>query len=174
MKKLYLILVLVAVCGFVYYLLSNEKLYGNDEESIIQVIKSIEGYEAGTVELLEVKDIGKDRFVSFLYNNSPAYIQFVQNSRKDYEWRHVEKSEGEFFASYLPNISDGGPLKFLIVTNEDNNVARLELNVNGHIIEAEFPENQKYVSWISLPKSNGSYTFAYKYFDKYGNLIEEL
>ncbi|GGM43628.1 hypothetical protein GCM10011351_32000 [Paraliobacillus quinghaiensis] len=167
-------IILIAILGFYILLDSIEKPYGNDKESIEKVIKSIEGYENESIEILEIKDIYEERIVGFLSNNNPAYIQFTKNKKGNYEWIHIEKSEGHSFSPYLifvpvPN-EDSNVLKFMIVTNQENNIAKMELEVNGEVIEQEFGVNQNSVYWIALPKGK-KHSFKYKYFDKDGNEI---
>jgi hypothetical protein len=170
----YSLTVIIFITIFVIYLSDSNKLYGNDKESIEKVIKSIEGYENESIEILEIKDIHDDRVVGFLSNNNPAYIQFFRNKKGNYEWRHIEKSASQSFASNIIHVSnhESKALKFMIITNQKNNIAKIELGVNEQVIEQEFSVNQKSVTWIDLPESNGeTYTFKYKYYDKDGNLI---
>jgi hypothetical protein len=88
----------------VYFSDSINKPYGNDKESIEKVIKSIEGYESESIEILVIKDINDDRLVGFLTNNNPAYIHFSKNKKGNYEWRHIEKREGQSFVTYLIHV----------------------------------------------------------------------
>jgi hypothetical protein len=138
------------------------------------VIKSIQGYENGTVEILDIKDFKNLRIAGFLYNNYPAYIEFTKNSGGNYEWRHIQR-EGDSFASFPINIGNGTAtlVKFMIITNRDNEIAKLELGVNGQVISEGFKMHQNSVTWIDLPKAKDhSYTFTYKYFDNNGNPIK--
>lgn len=58
------VLLLFLVVG-IFYANSLLKPYGNDEESIIEVIRTIKGYNDGVIEILEVKDIEDSRIVGF-------------------------------------------------------------------------------------------------------------
>jgi hypothetical protein len=173
---MYSLTVIILIAIFVIYLSDgNKPTYGNDKETIEKVIKSIEGYENESIEILEIKDIYDDRVVGFLSNNNPAYIQFSKNKKGNYVWRHIEKSASQSFASNIIHVSndeESKDLKFMIITNQKNNIAKMELGVNEQVIEQEFSVNKKSVTWIDLPESNGkTYTFKYKYYDKDGNLI---
>ena len=56
--------------------------YGNDEESILKVIRSIDGYNSQSIRILEIKDIKNERVVPFLINNDSGYIQFAKNKEE--------------------------------------------------------------------------------------------
>ncbi|WP_454189832.1 hypothetical protein [Paenibacillus sp. Marseille-Q7038] len=173
-KMIYVLIlfILITMVG-IYFSKSTNKLYGNDKESIQEVIESIEGYEDESVEILELKDINDIRIVAFLSNNSPAYIEFSKNQKGNYEWRHIEKHAGKSFATFLIRTSDHvlQNSKFMIVTNQENNIAKMELEVNEQVIEQKLSINQKSVTWIDLPRDG--HAFKYKYYDKDGNLLTD-
>lgn len=175
-KEHILITIMIVILFSIYFFQRIKHPYGNDKESIIRMIKSIEGYENGTVKILDIKDIKNNRIVGFLTNNNPAYIQFIKNSEGNYEWKNIERQDGESFASFPINIVKNGStiLKFLIITNQENEIAKMELGVNEHIIKKEINVHQNSSTWIDLPKpKDNSYTFTYKYFDKNGKPIVE-
>jgi hypothetical protein len=174
-KTIISIIILITIIS-AYFFINNQKLYGNDKESIKQVIKSIEGYENESIEILEMKDFNDERIVGFLSKNNPAYIQFLKNSKGNYEWKHVEKMMDDSFSTFLIHFwkDEIKNVKFMIVTNQENEIAKMQLGVNEHVIEQKFNTNQKSVTWIDLPKANDEgYTFTYKYFDKEGKQIGE-
>lgn len=53
-----------------FYFNGTKQLYGNDKESIVKVINSIEGYGNKSIEILEIKDFNDLRVVAFLSNNN--------------------------------------------------------------------------------------------------------
>ncbi|OME77208.1 hypothetical protein BK120_27165 [Paenibacillus sp. FSL A5-0031] len=174
-KIIYVLIAVILIAMIVtYFSNSSNKLYGNDKESIQEVIKSIEGYEDESVEILEIKDIDDARIVGFLSNNNPAYIQFSKNQKGNYKWRNIEKQAGQSFTTFLIHKSknESRNLKFMIVTNQENNIAKMELEVNKQVIEQEFSVNQKSVTWIDIDKDN-TLVFKYKYYDKDGNLLSD-
>jgi len=168
------ILILVLLVG-VFYSTSLQKVYGNDEESIIELIQSIEGYHHGLIEILEVKDIEDIRIVAFLVNNTPAYIRFERNSKGNYEWSYAEKKDGESFASFSIKVpSESLDVRRMVITTEDNEIARMELGVNDRVIEQDFDVNERTVTWIPISTPNvKQYSYTYKYFDENGNSIVE-
>lgn len=161
----------------IYVSVFNKQAYGNDKESIIEVIKSIDGYNSESIEILEIKDIHNNRIVSFLLNDSPGFIQFYKNQSGNYEWNHVEKKDGESFSVFIVNIRDekSNVLRMLVVSNQYNEFAQMELSVNERKFEEKFDVNQSNVSWINIPKTNRdgeSLRFDFKYFDVDGNPIQ--
>lgn len=78
LKKRYFtffIILIIGVAGLSIYHFNNT-LYGNDKESIVKVIQSIKGYGGKPIEILGIKDFNDVRNVGYLYNDSPAYIEF--------------------------------------------------------------------------------------------------
>jgi hypothetical protein len=172
-KKKTFVIIFIAIFT-ILYLSSNKPLYGNDKKSIIQVIKSVEGYESGSIEILDIKDIDKDRVVGFLYDNSPAYIHFHKNRKGNYKWNHIEKRPGDSFTLFIIQIQDSDILRFMTITNQENEIAKLKLNVNNQIVERKFKVKERAVYWIDLPKSKDkNYSFKYEYFDKEGNPLND-
>ncbi|MFC0274603.1 hypothetical protein ACFFIX_25075 [Metabacillus herbersteinensis] len=146
-----------------------KQLYGNDEASIVRVINSIEGYEHKSIEILEIKDFDDLRIVAFLANNRPGYIEFTENKKGNYVWRHLEVKENETFSSF--HIS---PRKIMFVTNNENEIAKMQVDLNEQKFEREYIPNKATVTWADLPQTDkNEYTFRnYKYYDKDGIIIK--
>ncbi|PWU69431.1 hypothetical protein DLJ74_05500 [Gracilibacillus dipsosauri] len=159
----------------VFYFNNTQKVYGNNKESIVKVIKSIDGYESKSIDILIIKDLNDVRVVGFLSNGSPAYIQFIKNSEGNYEWEYIEEKQNEKFSSFIPKTSNTENLQFMFVTNDESKVAKMQVSVNGKIVEQEFIPNKASVTWTDLPQSDESeYSFRnYKYYDEDGNLIKK-
>ncbi|MBM6618772.1 hypothetical protein [Bacillus suaedaesalsae] len=156
---------------FIYTFPIFTETYGNDTESIKKVITSIEGYESDSIEILDIKDMNDNRIVGFLIDNHPAYIQFYKNKKGNYKWYHIQKSENQSFVPYLITmIGEGSPsVLFIIVTTKENEISKLELGVNNHIIEQDFILRENAVSWIELPQSDSNeFSYTWKYFDENG------
>lgn len=164
------ILILIIV---IYYFNSSKQLYGDDEESIIQIINSIEGYEDKDIEIINIKDIENDRFVGFLSNNSPGYIQFIKNDFGNYRWQHIEVSQDGPLAIFLPNLTSSQPHQFMFVANSFNDIAKVKITVNGEVVEQTLTPYVASVVWTALPETtNGEYRYDdYQYFDVEGNII---
>ncbi|WP_423800797.1 hypothetical protein [Neobacillus sp. SAB-20_R2A] len=173
-KILSVVLVIIVLILITFILKATKKEYGNDEESILKVIRSIDGYNSRSIQILEIKDIKKERVVPFLLNNNPGYIQFTKNNRGNYEWNHIEKRENQSFSSFLVHLQgeELPNLKFLFVTNEHNEIAKVELDVNGQVFKQEFKVHESSAAWIDLPKHKSA-EYKYKYYDENGNLIDE-
>lgn len=169
---LLIIIVFLLFIGFLaYYFNQPEQVYGNDKESIATVINSIEGYEDKPIEILEIKDLDDQRMVGFLSDRSPGFIQFQKNKNGNYLWKHIEVRTNESFSSFIIP----GYQMFMIVTNNENKVAKMQVSINGQQIEQPFTPYQPSVSWIRFPKTDKSeYAFRdYRYYDQDGNLLND-
>ncbi|WP_156509824.1 hypothetical protein [Rossellomorea aquimaris] len=162
---------ILVVSILTFYFNGTKQLYGNDEASIVKLINSIEGYEHKLIEILEIKDFDDLRIVAFLANNKPGYIEFTENKKGNFIWRYIEVKENETFSSF--NIS---PRKMMFVTNNENKIAKLQVDINEQRFKWDFIPNKATVTWADLPQTdNNQYTFRnYKYFNKDGIIIKEF
>ena len=162
-----LTLVLVAF----YYFYNTRELYGNDEASIIKVIKSFDSYSNKGIEILEIKDFGNVRIVGFLSDNSPSYIEFNKNQKGNYKWSHIQPQDNVSFNMFVPF----GERKMMFVTNYENEIAKMQVDINGTTIEQSFNPYHATVTWVDFPQKNkDSYELRnWKYYDESGNLINE-
>lgn len=162
---------ILVVAILTFYFNGTKQLYGNDEASIVKVINSIEGYEHKSIEILEIKDFDDQRIVAFLANNRPGCMEFTENKKGNYIWRNIEVKENETFSSF--HIS---PRKMMFVTNNENEIAKMQVDINEQKFEREFIPNKATVTWADLPQTdNNEYTFRnYKYYDKDGIIIKKF
>lgn len=172
---------IVAVILFATYVLyhgmnnSKQHFYGNNEEMIIETIHSIKGYENQAVVVLKKSDISDTRVVGILTDDHPGYITFKRNKRGDYEWNQIQMSvDGSTLGFYLPDMDQGQKRKILIVTNQNNDIAKLSVTINGQLMEQAIRPMQNNVIWIDLPKSDsGEYRFDdYRYYDNSNQQIK--
>lgn len=176
-RKVMIGLVLVicfAVLSAYYLSNSKEQLYGNDKNSILKVIHSIDGYENKSIEILDIYDFHDSRGVGFLSDNTPAYIQFARNSNGNYEWQHIETARDPFGMFVLNNLKDKAQA-WMVVTSHHNQVANMQVRINGELIEQTFTPNHADVTYIEFPPSEDqSYTFRdYKFYGEDGKLLDE-
>ncbi|WP_349410032.1 hypothetical protein [Pseudalkalibacillus sp. SCS-8] len=165
--------IVLVFIGALFFSDRTDRVYGNDEDSIMSVIQSIDGYKGQAVTILEIIDIDDERIVPFLLNNEPAYIQFSKNLDGNYMWNHIEKRQGSSFSSFFLHIHTHD-VKIMVVTNDQNEIAKMQVNVNGQLVEQSFEVGKATVSWLEIPVSKEGYTFRnYKYFDQQGNVIYE-
>ncbi|WP_010194783.1 hypothetical protein [Bacillus sp. m3-13] len=82
----------------------NSSFYinGNDKESIIQTIQSLDLFEDTSIEIVEIKDVGDERLVAFLSNDSPANIHFIKDNYGNYKWSTAEKKRRPPFPLFYP------------------------------------------------------------------------
>ncbi|QDP41501.1 hypothetical protein [Radiobacillus deserti] len=153
-----------------YYFYSSRELYGNDRESIVEVIQSIDGYQNKNIEILDIKDFNDSRYVGFLSNRNPSYMELSRNSQGNYIWKHIETASQESFSMFLPVMEDS---KIMFVTNSENEIAKMQVDINGTTLEQTFTPFQATVTWVDLPPTNEpTYEYRnYRYFDKNGDLI---
>ena len=174
-KKILIVLILVIVFCYLYFKPNSQKqIYGNDKKSIIKVIQSIDTYKnVELIEVLKIIDVKNDRIVAFLYNNKPAYIQFIKNRQGNYMWTNAENGSNDESLS-LFHVDLGNQLnnRILFISNQENNIAKVIIKVNYQKIEKGINAGQNYASMIDIPKSkDNSYRFEYEYFDKDGKPI---
>ncbi|MBA2175429.1 hypothetical protein H0266_11035 [Halobacillus locisalis] len=168
------ILLSVLVGGFLIQSNKSTELYGNNKESIVEVIHSIEGYEDYAVEILQVDDMNQDRVVSFLADGDPSYIQFKKNDDGDYEWKLIMVESDENFASFMPNLRSVNERSFLFVKNGESRVSHMKVDVNNQELEQSFQVNQPDVQWMDLPHTDeDSYSYSnHRYYSGEGELID--
>ncbi|MCG1023255.1 hypothetical protein [Sutcliffiella horikoshii] len=165
------ILVIIATLTFVYF--NNPKpIYGNDEASIIKLIRSV-GYDEWAIEIVGIKDFEGNRIAAFLYNNMPGYALFTKNESGEYAWNHVEVRESENLSIFalIPDLQ-----MFAIVTNVDNNVSKMEVTINGEEVVQEFTPFVAEFSWLEIPTttSNNIRFDNYKFYDENGELLKSF
>jgi hypothetical protein len=162
--------VLILVASYAWY--QSTKVYGNDKESIIKVIKSVEGYEDKDIHVVQINDFEDVRIAGFLANHSPSYIEFAKNNKGNYVWQHIESNQNEALSMFLPGR---GIEKIMFVANGENDVAKMTVDINGETVEQTFPPHEPSVTWVDLPESKrDGYGYRnYKYYDENGDLIEE-
>jgi len=147
-KRNALILLSLITIGLVIYLLNYEKvIYGNDKESIVKLI---------------------------LASNSPAYMRLERNEDGNYYWTSIQVARNENFHKVIPDLPSVEQPRFMIVKNQQSDIAKMEVDVNREKVHKTFKVDQPSVSWLVLPETDKShYTFRnYKYYDKNGELIE--
>jgi hypothetical protein len=83
----------------------DRQMYGNDEESILKIIKSLDTYKNATIDIVGIQDINDNRIVGFLSNDKPSYLQLLKNKDGNYKWTYVEsKNNGENIAFFITSI----------------------------------------------------------------------
>ncbi|KSU64502.1 hypothetical protein AS034_01285 [[Bacillus] enclensis] len=171
-KKIAILITSLVVLSAFFAWYQSTRVYGNDKQSIIEVIKSVEGYEEKDIQLVQINDFDDVRIAGFLANQQPSYIQFAKNEKGNYEWKHIESNQEEAFAMFLP----GRELeKIMFVTNGENDIAKMTVDINGETLEQTFPPYEPSVTWVDLPESrDGGYEYRnYTYYDENGVMIDK-
>ncbi|WP_435921446.1 hypothetical protein [Paenibacillus sp. DYY-L-2] len=177
MKKYFIAIVLVLVTFLVLlFNSSKQQYYGNNEELIEKVIHTIDGYEHRSISVLEVKDINETRIVGILADNLPGYIEFKRNNKGNYEWIHIEVTNEGTLGFYLPDMNKASNRKIMIVTNQDNQIAKISVEINNQLVEKSIKPIQSSVTWIDLPQTNNDeYRFDnYQYYDQNDQVVNNF
>lgn len=125
------------------------RIHGNDKESIVKLIYSFEEYENKAIEILEIKNVDDMRFTSFLADGYPSGVRFDKNKDGNYAYTRIMLNPSEplqVFAYTRPNW-------FIVVTNNENEIEKIQETVNGQTYEIEVVLNKVGVTWVELPKS---------------------
>ncbi|WP_319003623.1 lysozyme inhibitor LprI family protein [Sutcliffiella horikoshii] len=177
-RKLFLWFVaLVIGVSFLAYNYLNSSFYknGNDEESIVQTIQSIDMYADTSIDIIDIKDVEDERLVAFLSNNLPAYIHFIKDKYGNYIWISAEiKGEplSHFFIHLTNRMDNHSNLWILTIATYDNEISKMELRANQHVYVEEFSLYKNSTTWLELPKEEKDFSYDYIYYDKNGKLIE--
>ncbi|WP_073339841.1 hypothetical protein [Clostridium grantii] len=167
MKKKYLILIvlLVVIIFTVVYKTINKPLYGNDQNSIIEVINSNELYKGKTINILDIKDFGDHRVVAFLSNDAPSVIEFRRDKNMNYKSTLSETWPNDNLSNFIiNNLEKEDYLVVLSVKNQYSDINEFSFKANEDEYEVFFDTNNPNVQWTKLKKSiDGSYSFEWYY-----------
>ncbi|UAL46047.1 hypothetical protein K7887_14035 [Sutcliffiella horikoshii] len=170
---------LALVIGVIFlafsYLNSSFYINGNDEESIVQTIQSIDMFKKTSIEIIDIEDVGDERLVAFLSNNLSAYIHFIKDKYGNYKWSSAEKREEPLSHFLIPlsiRMDNHTNLFILTIATYDNEISKMELLANQHLFVEEFALYKNSATWTEMPNEEKNFSFDYKYYDKNGKLIE--
>ncbi|WP_430509751.1 hypothetical protein [Gottfriedia solisilvae] len=174
--KKYRVLFSLILLFYIWFLFlkSSFIVNGNNKENIEKVIQSVDWYnKKDSIEIIKIIDSKNDRFVAFLYNNNPAYIHFTKNEFGNYEVTYKEFRSNESLSTFTVDVSLD---RILVITNNLNQIAKLNLRVNRiNQIEDEMKVGKPSALLLEidhLPKSiDNSYEFQYQFFDENGKQI---
>lgn len=150
----------------------DKPLYGNDEASIMETLQSLDSYKGSEITLLAIRDEGDARIVPLLAGGRPGYAAFRRGEDGNYTFQSAGTQGGGSFATFLVHAIPG---EMLLVMNAANDIAKMQVTVNGQLIEQTFPARRAGAAWLLLPDSgDGGYTYRnYRYYDEDGELIGE-
>lgn len=159
----------------IFFIQSNKKVYGNDPDSIKEVINSIEGYENEEfIEIIDIVDVKDMRIVGFLYSDNIGFAEFHKNKNGNYEWRYIEKKGNDCIRiSAIPLEKE---IRFIIISNAENDkVSKVKMSVNGNVYEKYLKLNKPSLVVFDIERSiDGSYEYDFEYFDQKGNKVENI
>lgn len=174
--SLWFVALLIGVTFITFNFMSSSfYINGNDEESIVQTIQSIDMYADTSIDIIDIKDVEDERLVAFLSNNLPAYIHFIKDKYGNYKWISAEiKGEplSHFFIHLSNRMDNYSNLWILTVATYDNEISKMELLANQQVFVEEFSLYKNSATWLEMPKEEKDFSFDYIYYDKNGKLIE--
>jgi hypothetical protein len=162
-KIIYSICVIAVLLIALFFLEKNKEVYGNDVESIIQVINSIDLYEDTNIEIIDIFDQDKSRIVSFLSNGNPAFIEFKDKGNNKYKYQCSEVDRSDKFNSFFISIfGENSSHNYVLSINGYSDLIRLKFKANNDIYEVGFEKDVPAAKWTKLkPSSDNSYSFEW-------------
>ncbi|MFD2700380.1 hypothetical protein ACFSVM_07845 [Paenibacillus shunpengii] len=147
-------------------------IYGNDEASIIEAIKSTKGLESSEIKIVDIADFDNNRIVGFYFDNKPGYVQFTKNEEGNYGLVVMQTGGNPNIQAFLIRglPKEDHPPKFMIMTSEQNQAAKLALRVNNEVIPQEIQTGQQSALWIDLAEAD-KYSYSFQYYNEKGEPI---
>lgn len=193
-KKGILTFIAVAISlGILILIYYNRPVYGNSEESIIELIydSKLVNKDNEEVYIVDIKDIGASRVVGFCTKyGKTGLIEFQANDKGNYVRRGVELRNDEIgnFVVWVNNNSyksnsksmnnesnsDGSfkTLYVLVAGKTEGYTAKLVVN-NEYKFEGNIPKEERTMLVFEMPKTSASgYIFNLKLFDSNGNIVD--
>ncbi len=165
MKKKFMLFALISTISLlaVFIFIRNKPIYGNDEESIVQVINSISLYEGKSIHLLEIYDFDDDRVVTFLSNSSPSIIEFYKNDKGNYTGpRSKTKHYDDIGQFIIGAIGKDDDIFVFSVKNQYSSTDILTFKANKEIYTVDFSSGHPNSQYTKLMKSkDNGYSFEW-------------
>ena len=164
MKKGFLLLtIFISVSLVIFLSIKNKPIYGNDADSIVEVISSINLYEGKSIHLLEIYDFDDDRVVTFLSNSSPSIIEFDKNDKGNYTGPRSETRHGENLSQFtIGHIGDDDEVFVFSVKNQYSTTDMFSFSANTEIYTVDFGLGHPNSHYTKLKKSkDNSYSFEW-------------
>jgi len=153
-NKLSKILIAISIIFFaLYFINSNDEIYGNDKESIIDCIKDNSILKDKTnFEIADIIDTDQNtRIVGFFANNSTGVASFIKNKDDNYEIDQLYVHENTK-TSYFNIINRNKKYKKFVVVSNGDSLDKVILKVDGKYKESRNNLiNKSSVSVFDLP-----------------------
>ena len=109
----------------------NEKIYGNDEPSVVQVVQTMETYKQSNVKVINIEDFEDYRVASLIIDDFfIASALFKKNSNGNYNLENFQVGNHWGNQSNV-HIFKLNPIRmYHLVFTEEHEVAHLEIQVN--------------------------------------------
>ncbi len=153
-------------------------LNGNNEGNIKRSIIKLQNNDISDFEdIFIIKEIQLNEELVVIYKNklNCGIAEFSKDKSADYKINHLQSGSVYEINFYLTmNINNIN--QYFIVYGDGSNLkfSKVEIGINNNYVTINIPEGM-FVEIININQfSNGdNYTYTYRYYDKYGKLIEE-
>lgn len=180
-KVLIAFLLIISICGIIFYTNQTKEIYGNDETSILQWIKDYDNRLKDAdpnITIAGIQDTGDVRIIGYLKTNSVGMIAYYKNSDNNYEMYDNMRIGTNETSTFLANSAFQGndKMKFVVVSNGNDELTRIELTINEKYKESkQIPLNKPSVIVfdLNLPEEEyKSMSFDCQFFDSDENEID--
>ncbi len=148
------VIILAAVGLFTY--LREKPLYGNDPDSIIEVLNANDLYQGTTLELLGIKDFDDDRIVAFLSDDNPSVGEFKKDDKGNYIFVYSETQDKEsIYRDIIGGLGEDGSVAIVVsIKNQYSDIMDFSLKANEETYNVNFSSDGAQVQWTQLKTSN--------------------
>jgi len=165
---LWIIAIIILILFIVSYKIINKPTYGNDIESIEEVITSFDIYNGKTIHILGIHDFDDDRVVAFFSNDSPSIVEFERNEKCNYVSPCAETRGIERLSQFIiTHVGKNDEVVVVSVRNQFSDIDEFSFISNKNMYKVKFDSDSPNVQWTKLIKSvDGHYSFEWFYSDK--------
>jgi len=143
---------------------TNKRIYGNDAESIVEVINSIDLYEGKSIHLLEIYDFDDDRVVTFLSDSSPSIIEFYKNDKGNYTGPRSQTRHYENLSPFIVgSIGKDDEVFVFSVKNHYSKTDIFTFSANKELYTVDFSVGHPNSQYTKLKESQDN-GYAFKWF----------
>lgn len=182
-EKIFKIVVIISFLLIVFNIIVTHvynKFYlnGNNEDNVKRSIIKLQNNDISDFEdIFIIKEIQLNEELVVIYKNklNCGIAEFSKDKLGDYKINHLQSGSVYEINFYLTMNINNINQYFIVYGNGSNlEFSKVEIGINNNYVTINIPEGM-FVEMININEfSNGdNYTYTYRYYDKYGKLIEE-